>query len=235
MKLSIIIPIFNSPDICENINAVVNSIQSVTEDYEIIFVNDGSTNDCFQEAKKMENDRIKIVGYDKNKGKGNAIKHGFNFVKGDYVAFIDSGGDINPKQLKDFIEIMEKENADVVVGNKRHPKSQVRYPLFRRFMSRAYQITNKILFGLKIQDTQVGIKLFRKEVLEGIMPKIVVKRFAFDLELLVLASRYKFKIVDAPITIRFKFNSTINPFAVFYMLWDTAAIFYRLKILNYYD
>lgn len=235
MKLSIIIPMFNSTDICENITAAVNSIKSVIKDYEIILVNDGSTNNCFQEAKKMENSRIKIVGYDVNKGKGSAIKYGFNFVEGDYVAFIDSGGDINPKQFKDFIEIIEREKADVVVGSKRHPRSKLHYPLFRKMMSKVYQTINKILFNLKVQDTQVGIKLFRKKVLEKVMPKIAVKRFAFDLELLVLATKYKFKIVDAPVIIKFKFNSTIDPFAVFWMLWDTAAIFYRLKILNYYD
>ena len=67
------------------------------------------------------------------------------------------------------------------------------------------------------------------------MPKIAIKRFAFDLEILVLASKYNFKIIDAPIVIRYRFKSTINSSAVFWMLLDTAAIFYRLKILKYYD
>ena len=102
-------------------------------------------------------------------------------------------------------------------------------------MSRIYQTLNNMLFNLKIQDTQVGIKLFKKKVLERIMPKIAIKRFAFDLELLVLANKYNFKIIDAPVIIRYKFGSTINLFAVFWMLLDTAAIFYRLKILRYYD
>ncbi len=235
MKLSIIIPMYNSKDIERNIRAATNSLNEVTRDYEIILVNDGSTNNCFEKAKKLGFKKLKVVGYKKNKGKGNAIKYGFKFVKGDYVAFIDSGGDINPLQLKEFIGRMERKCADVVIGSKRHPQSKLYYPLFRRFMSKTYQIVNKILFDLKVQDTQVGIKLFRKDVLEKIMPKIAIKRFAFDLELLVLASKYKFKIVDAPVIIKFKFGSTINLSAVFYMLLDTAAIFYRLKILKYYE
>jgi len=235
MKLSIIIPMYNSKDIEKNIHAAINSLDEVTKDYEIILVNDGSTNDCFQKAKKLENKKLKVVGYSENKGKGSAIKYGFNSVKGEYVGFVESGGDINPKQLKNFIYIIEKENADIVIGSKRHPKSKVHYPPLRRVMSRCYQALNKILFNLEVQDTQVGIKLFKRKVLKRIMPKIAIKRFAFDLEILVLANKYGFKIVDAPVVIRHKFSSTINFSAVFWMLLDTAAIFYRLKVLHYYN
>jgi len=235
MKISIIIPMYNSKDIEKNIDAAIKSLNEVTKDYEIILVNDGSLNGCFEKAKKLKNPRLKVVGYNRNQGKGCAIKYGFNFVNGDYVAFVDSGGDINPKQLKTFLEIMQKEKADIVIGSKRHANSIVHYPFIRRLMSKTYQILNKILFNLKVQDTQVGIKLFKKEVLEKVMPKIAIKRFAFDLELLVLASKYNFKIKDAPVVIKYKFGSTINPFSVFWMLWDTFAIFYRLRVLKYYD
>ncbi|MDO8623035.1 MAG: glycosyltransferase family 2 protein [archaeon] len=235
MKLSIIMPMYNSSDIITNIKEAMVSLNKVTEDYEIILVNDGSTNNCFEEAKKFSSKKVKVVGYDQNMGKGYAIKYGFNFTKGDYIAFVDSGRDLDPKQLKDFLEIMKKEDADIVIGSKRHSKSEVHYPLIRRVMSRVYQIMNKMLFNLKVQDTQVGLKLFKREVLEKIMPKIAIKRFAFDLELLVLANKYEFKIAEAPIIMRYKFRSTINLVAVFWMLWDTAAIFYRLKILKYYD
>lgn len=226
---------YNSKDIEKNIHAATNALNEVTKDYEIVLINDGSTNDCFHKVKKLENKKLKVVGYAKNRGKGSAIKYGFGFVTGDYVAFVDSGRDINPKQLKDFIELMEAGDADIIIGSKRHPKSKVHYPPFRRVMSRFYQLLNKMLFNLDVKDTQVGIKLFKKKVLKKIMPKIVIKRFAFDLEILVLASKYKFKIIDAPVTIKYRFKSTINSSAVFWMLLDTAAIFYRLKILKYYD
>jgi hypothetical protein len=67
------------------------------------------------------------------------------------------------------------------------------------------------------------------------MPKIAIKRFAFDLELLVIASRLRYKIVEAPIVMRYQFGSTIRAGSVFWILWDTTAIFYRAKILRYYD
>ena len=234
-KLSVVMPAYNNADISLNLKEAIKALEKVTKEYELILVDDGSPNKLFFEAKKIDCDRVKVVGYSKNQGKGHAIKYGCGFAKGDYVTFLDSGRDINPEQIKRFIEIMEKEEADIVIGSKKHKDSKLHYPAMRRFMSFVYQIVNRILFNLNVKDTQVGLKLFKGEVIKKIMPLIVVKRFAFDLELLVIATKYKYKIVEAPVTIKYKFSSTVNPKAVFWMLWDTAAIFYRDKILNQYS
>ncbi len=218
-----------------NLKAATTALEEITPSYELIVVDDGSTNNCRAEAKRFKHKKVKVVGYPGNQGKGNAIKYGFQFVKGEYVAFVDSGRDLNPKQLKDFIALMHAKKADIVIGSKRHPDSLVHYPLLRRVMSSTYQGINKILFGLSVKDTQVGIKLFKHTVLEKVMPKIAIKRFAFDLELLVIANKLGYTIVEAPIVMRYKFGSTIRPSSVFWILWDTAAIFYRLRVLHYYD
>lgn len=234
MKLSIIIPMYNASDISKNLQEVKKSLDNLEFLYEIILVDDGSTNGCFEEAKKHVDTKTKVVGYQKNQGKGNAIKYGFNFVSGQLVAFCDSGRDINPRQLDFFSKILKERKADIVIGSKRHKESKVKYPLARRIMSRTYQTMNRALFNLETRDTQVGLKLFRQEVLKKIFPKVAIKRFAFDLELLVIAKKMNAKIVEAPITIRHQFKSTVNVKSVFWILWDTAAIFYRDKILGYY-
>lgn len=233
--LSIIMPVYNSQEIEVNMREALLRLDSLDTPYEIILVDDGSTNKCFNEAKKINNSKLKVVGYKKNQGKGNAIKYGFYFTRGKYVAFIDSGRDIDPKQIGRFLTIMKKTGADIVVGSKLHPKSKVHYPLARRIMSRTYQILNHLLFNLNIQDTQVGIKLFKRSMLKLIFPHIAVKKFAFDLELLVIATKLDAKILEAPVDIRYQFRSTINLIAVFWMLWDTAAIFYRDKLIHYYE
>lgn len=236
-ELSIIMPMYNSRDIIKNLEAANNALKKVTPEYEIILVDDGSENNCFKIAQRYSktNKKTKVVGYKKNRGKGSAIKYGFGFVSGKYVAFVDSGRDLNPEQLKRFLKIMNKEKSDIVIGSKRHSESKVHYPLIRRFMSMTYQVINQVLFNLEVRDTQVGIKLFKKQVLDKVMPKIAIKRFAFDLELLVIANKEGFSITEAPIIMKYKFGSSISPSAVFWMLWDTAAIFYRLNILRYYD
>src|SRR5207248_10466725 len=83
--------------------------------------------------------------------------------------------------------------------------------------------------------TQTGLKRFRRRVLQEALPLLAIKKFAFDLELLVVAHQVGFrKIVEAPIRLDYQFESTVNLRSAWRVLWDTAAIFYRLRILRYY-
>jgi hypothetical protein len=87
-----------------------------------------------------------------------------------------------------------------------------------------------------VRDTQVGLKLFRREVLIAVLPRIVVKRYAFDLELLVVTHHLGFsRVVEAPVHIGQRFSSTINRQAIANILLETAATFYRKNVLRYYD
>jgi hypothetical protein len=144
--------------------------------------------------------------------------------------------ELDPRNIKSFIELMESSDCDAVIGSKRHPRSRVSYPFARRVQSSIYQLLIRLLFNLNIRDTQTGLKLFRREALAEVVPILAVKGFAFDLELLVVARKLGYtKIVEAPIDLSYHFESTVNVRAVWRILWDTAAIFYRLRILRYYD
>ena len=144
--------------------------------------------------------------------------------------------EIAPEEIGRMARLLDLYSADVVVGSKRHPMSQVHYPWPRRVQSLAYQLLVRLLFRVKVRDTQTGLKMFRREVAERVLDAALVKRFAFDLELLVLARHFGFgRIIEAPVQIEFKFHSTTNPRAVFSALWDTAAIFYRLHVRHWYD
>ena len=122
-----------------------------------------------------------------------------------------------------------------MIGSKRDPESKVDYPLTRRALSWCYQLMIKLLFNLNVRDTQAGLKLFKRDVLEDILPRVLVKRYAFDLELLVNANHRGYKIVEAPVEINFHFTSGINILDIWHIFVDTMAIFYRLRILKYYD
>ncbi|MDP3916720.1 MAG: glycosyltransferase [Nanoarchaeota archaeon] len=233
-KLSVVIPMYNENNIYKNMKEMVRSIDNNFDDYEIILVDDGSTNNCLSEAKKLKSKKLKIVGYEKNKGKGHALKYGYKFVTGEYVTFIDADLDLHPDQIKGFFNYMG--DADAVIGSKRHPASKIYYPWYRKILSFGYHLFIYLLFGLKLKDTQSGIKLFRKKCLDVVLPKVAVKKYAFDLELLVVANKYGFKIREAPIKLSYKFSGTgINLRQIYQMFIDTLAIFYRLRILRYYD
>jgi len=162
--------------------------------------------------------------------------------KGDVVSFIDAGMDLNPNSLSMLLEHFEWYKADIVVGSKRHPASKVFYPWQRRILSLGYQLVVWLLFGLKVRDTQVGVKVYRREVLEKVLPRLLVKAFAFDIEILAVANYLGFnRIYEAPVEVKLDFGGasvlTSRRFlrTVFAMFWDTIAVFYRLRIVNYYS
>lgn len=238
--LSVIVPAYKQEKtIRKDLLRIKGVLEQIRYDYEIVCVVDGKEDRTFQNAKKVAGRRVKVVGYQENKGKGYAVRFGMARSRGDLVAFIDAGMDIDPNGISMVLEHMEWYEADIIVGSKRHPASQVEYPFLRRIYSLGYQILVRLLFNLKIRDTQAGLKIFRRKVLEKVLPRLLVKKFAFDVELLAVAHRLGFRrIYEAPIKIdknRFQFSSTIKWKTVFQMLIDTLAVFYRLRILHYYD
>jgi glycosyltransferase involved in cell wall biosynthesis len=241
--LSIIIPAWNEEKkLSTNIKKVEETLDAISENhgfsYEIIIVNDGSTDNTFKEALKVakQDRRVKVITYTLNGGKGKALKYGFKFCTGRLVTFLDADLDIHPSQILQLLTYMEKYNADVVVGSKRHPESKIKYPFSRKILSQGYHFLAQLLFKLGMSDTQAGLKLFKYEVLQGIFPKILCKRYAFDLELLVNVHRNGWKIVEAPIKLDWqRLGNRLTLRDIWQLLLDTAAIYYRLHIIHYYD
>lgn len=240
-KVSVIIPAYNEgEDIYPNLLEIIDTLDELCEDYEIILVDDGSKDNTYKEVSKVNSktDRVKVVKSKSHQGKGSALKYGFQFAKGNLVVFLDADLDLHPKQLSGFLDIMKKAEADVVIGSKRHPESKVNYPKRRRALSFVYHLIIFILFRLAITDTQVGLKLFKYKVLKEILPRVLIKRYAFDLELLVNASHLGYKIAEAPVALNFTENNHWGGIGLrsIYNIWlDTLAVFYRMYILKYYD
>ena len=239
-KISVLIPAFNEEEnILLTVKETINVLNTLDKDYEVVIVDDGSHDNTYDIVKKelgQFNDKVKIEKYTPNQGKGFAIKYGFNFVTGDYVLFLDADLDLHPSQITNFLYLMKKEKADIIMGSKRHKDSIVDYPKSRKFLSNGYYFLIKILFGLPVKDTQTGFKLFKYEALKTGIQKIVVKKYAFDLELLVVLNKCGYKIVEGPIYLRqARKYGRIGLKDIFYIFWDTMAVFYRLYIKRYYD
>lgn len=241
-KLSLIVPAYNKDsEVFQSICGYVNELRHSKYDWEIVVVDDASRDKTLREAVRSKRfngntHRIKIFSYNLNQGKGYALYYGFKRSSGEIIAFADSDLDLPSQNITRMLEIFEAKHPDIAIGSKRHPYSLVKYPLTRRFLSRSYQMLIKLLFNMNISDTQVGMKVFKREVLEAAFPRIVIKRFAFDLELLVVAQSLWFQnIIECPIILNYNFTSTINFRAIKQILVDTMAIFYRKFILDYYQ
>jgi glycosyltransferase involved in cell wall biosynthesis len=238
--LSILMPAYNEAhSIAENVCETVETMRALGIDFEIVVVDDGSldgTHTAAIDALRVWPECVRIVRCRRNEGKGNALICGTAYSKGEYVAFLDADMDLHPEQLENFFTIMKSRGADVVIGSKFHPQSKVEYPRLRRVYSFFYFMLVRSLFGLPVRDTQTGIKLFKREVLEHVLPRVLVKRFAFDLELLANVHHFGYRIAEAPVVVNFnRVCSRLRLAAVWNVFVDTLAIFYRMRILHYYD
>jgi len=238
--LSIIVPAYKQEKtIVQDLLSMKSQLEKSQINYEIICVVDGFVDRTYENAKTIESANIKIIGYEKNQGKGYAVRYGMSRAKGNLIGFIDAGMDINPRCLPLLLEHMRWYDSDIIVGSIRHSASKViGYPLKRKIYSIGYHWLTRLLFGLKITDTQRGVKIFKREVLEQVLPKMVVSGFSFDIEILAVAHRLGFqKIHDGPVEMdarKFKYSS-VRSSTVFKMLIETLGVYYRINFLKYYD
>ncbi len=234
IDLSLVIPFYNpGPCLASHVQAVVGVLRAERVTFEVIAVSDGSTDGSPSSIAGIGH--VRIVELAKNQGKGAALRVGLAQGRGRYLGFIDCDGDIPARQLSQFLAAVRAGDPDVVLGAKSHPDSDVVYPPLRRLYSFGYQQLTRLLFRLPTRDTQTGIKLIRRETLAAVLPKMLEKRFAFDLELLVVARRMGFgTVVELPVQIAERFTSTISPKAVWRTLLDTLAIFYRTRVTHFY-
>lgn len=238
--ISVIVPAYEQEDtIKKDLKRVQSTLEGTKYDYELICVTDGQIDNTYQKAKELESDQIKVVGYKKNKGKGHAVRYGMKKSKGDLVAFLDAGMEIDPAGLNLLLDHMFWYDSDIIVGSIRHSASKVKgYPLKRKVLSWGYHTLTRILFGLRITDCQRGIKIFKREVLKDTLNRLLVKAYAFDVEMLAVARRLGYtKIHDGPVEMdaRKMEYTNVKPWTIWNMLRDTLAVFYRLNILHYYE
>ena len=154
--LSIIVPAFNEGSrIYDNLKIISSALSGFTDDYEIIAVNDGSSDNTGDEIRRAasEDSRIIPAGYEQNRGKGGAIIEGVSLSRGNEVGFIDADLDLSPDQIETYVKAMREQGADVVIGSKMHKDSKLEYPPARKIFSFCYYIMLKVLFGLKCHDT----------------------------------------------------------------------------------
>lgn len=237
--LSVIVPAFNCNTIDCDLVGIQKYLDELKRPYEIICVVDGVKNEKDNTpdlAKSIRGPRIKVYPYKQNRGKGYAVRFGMARARGGIIAFIDAGSDLNASGIGLALEHMKWYKADVIVGSKRHHASRVQYPWKRKILSFIVQRTTRFLFGLDISDTQTGLKVFRREVLEKVLPRMVVKQWAFDLEMLAATHRLGFtRIYESPVELSYNFASNITHKSVINFALDFLAIFYRTHILHYYD
>lgn len=237
----IILPVKNE---AENIRLTViglsmRAMMECKDGHKIVIINDGSDYATLLECKKIEQEFADVARITNlfDRGKGSALKLGFvhatmlyDLKPDDIIVFFDGDGQIRPQEISTLREIMNLYNAEAVIGNKRHKYSMTEYTTTRRIISQTYNWIVKILFDLNFDDTQCGIKIFKKRALDKVIAKVNVKQYAFDLELIVALRAIRCRIADAPVTIQSQMNrGSIGIGAIYRTFLDTITIWIKMK------
>lgn len=234
VELSFVIPAYNEEDFIED---TLGTIDAIIKDknlpYEIVVVDDGSRDDTLAKARRYagRNGHVKVLSYTKNLGKGHAVKTGFMQTSGNIVIFTDGDMEIDLGTISEYLDALNQ--GDIVIASKRHRDSRVDVPISRRVLSEVFNTLVRFLTGVTLKDTQSGLKAMRKSAFVDVFPRLAVKRYAFDVELLAVANLYGLKVVEMPITI--KLDASFKPRNMMHMFLDLLGIAYRLRVIHYYQ
>jgi dolichol-phosphate mannosyltransferase len=234
VEISFVIPAYNeAPHIEDTLDAIDTIIQEKKLAYEIVVVDDGSVDKTYQNARRYanRNGHVKVLTYPKNMGKGYAVKTGFLKAQGGIVFFADGDMEIDFENISDYVNALKK--GDIVIASKKHKNSHVAVPFSRKILSQCFNGLVRILTGVPLKDTQSGLKAMKKSAFIDIVPRLAVKRYAFDVELLAVANLYGLKIVELPVNI--KLDAKFKPKEMWHMLMDLLGIAYRLRVIHWYQ
>lgn len=212
MRISLCVPMYNESTIIENTARVLHEYmcEHFGDDFEIIFSDDGSTDGSAGLVEALGLSHVRVVGYEKNRGKGSAVRNGVLASVGDTVIFTDADLAYGIDVIGEAVEILESGSDMLVASRARHPRGYEGYTPIRRLASRTYIRILSIFGGIKVSDAQCGFKGFRGDVGRRIFSLCSTDGFAFDLEVILVAQRLGISIRELPAMIVNHRESKVN-------------------------
>ena len=213
MKISVCIPMYNeSRVIAKTARELSAYMEANFEDYEILFCSDGSTDGCDSVVKELNLPKVRVLGYEKNQGKGCAVRTAMLAAEGDIRMFTDAdlayGTEVIKKVAMAFEEIPD---AELVIGSRNLSKDGYEgYTFLRKLMSKAYIKVLCMAGGFRLSDSQCGCKAFSGKAAEEIFSRCQVNGFAFDFEAILWAVKMKKRIAEIPVKVINHGESKVN-------------------------
>ena len=233
MKVSVIIPMYNeSRIIADTAKRLSDYMSGAFEDYEIIFCDDGSRDGSKKIVEELDLPNVRAVGYERNRGKGHAVRFAMLTATGDVRIFTDADLAYGTEVIAHAAEIMKNTpDTDMLIGSRNVGKDGYEgYTFSRKFMSKLYIKVLCLFGGFKLSDSQCGFKCFTAKTAEDIFSLCEVDGFAFDFEVILLAVKQGKKISEMPVKIINHRESTVRPMSdAFKMLGDIRRIKKNVK------
>ena len=198
-SISLVMPAYNEADNIEPmVEEATPALEAVSEDYEIIVVDDGSADDTAGVTRRVMESypHVRLVQHEVNQGFGAAVFTGFTSAEMDWILYTDADRQFVLSELERFQPSMDE--ADLIAGY-RAPR---RDPFLRVFYGKGWSMLCTLAFGYTVRDVDCGFKLFRREIIEELAPHIASRGATFSIEWLVRAKRAGYRFVELPVTHR---------------------------------
>ena len=201
--LSVIIPAYNEEKLIKNtLIEVGNFLFAQAYNYEIIIVDDGSKDKTFLVLEKLRSDckNLTIIKNNRNMGKGYSVREAMLSAKGKFRLFMDADNSTSIDQFINFIPFLE-DDSDIVIGSRALKDSKIKkhQSFYKELLGGIGNKLIKIFAISEISDTQCGFKCFSSKSAQNVFSKLTIDRWGFDIEALVIASKFNYKVKAVPV------------------------------------
>ena len=227
-KISIVIPAYNEE--LRIMKTLTEFYKYFTKKYktEIIVVCDGNTDRTQQIVEKFskKHKAVKLLTFPNRLGKGGGILVGLKTARGNLIGYVDADSATLPEDYNHLIEALLGNDLDAAIASRYLPNSKIliKQPIYRKVLSRGWNLIVRIIFQIPFTDTQCGAKVFTSKALKSIIPKIKTSGFEFDVEILWRLHSAGFKVKEVPITWAHKEYSTFKILDITGMLFRLIAV-----------
>ncbi len=229
MDISVVIPAYNEAlRLGPSLQRVVTYLRERGESYEVLVVDDGSTDATADVAQKLAAEGVRVLRQEVNRGKGAVIKVGVLASRGREVLLMDA--DLSTP-IEDLAKLRPHlAEAPLVLGSRSVEGSEVaqRQPFYREMMGRTFNLIIRLLGVRGLRDTQCGFKLLAGDVARRLFAELTIERFDYDVELVWLARRHGYRVIEVGVRWSDAPSSKVNPLSdSLRMLWDVLALRWR--------
>ncbi len=199
MELSVVLTCLNQEKVLQNsVETIIDILNKNKIKYEIIIVDDGSTDSTYEIMKRLNKryKNIRLLKHKHNFGRGKAASNGFKIAKGTYVGFLDTDLELHPKYLPMFLKELER-GYDVAIYYRKYKHNL--QGIIRAITSYSYNLLVKLILGVNLKDTEAGFKFFNREKILPILDKIKEERWFWDTEIIVRSYLVGLRIIEIPL------------------------------------
>lgn len=201
-KLSIVIPAYNERErIVTTIGAIASHVSDLGFPWELIIADDGSKDDTVALCEDLHLANLIVLKTPQNGGKGSAVQRGMLAARGKFVLFADADNSTPIEEVSKLLVKLDQEGFDVAIGSRAAEGAEEgKKSVLRKILSCGLRWIVKYIFFIPVKDTQCGFKMYTRDAAQKLHIKQTIMGFSFDLEILYLAAKYGYKIVEVPVS-----------------------------------